>query len=67
MNLKDRKKLTILIRRREQAAERLRLAFENDTDAGTVNAEIALDKVTDQLRKLIFPPVKTRYYEYDNA
>jgi hypothetical protein len=67
MKLKDRKRLTILIRRREQAAERLRLAFENDTDAGTVKEEIALDKITHQIRKLVFPPVKTRFMEYDNA
>ena len=66
MKLENKKKLTQLIRKREEIAQELKEAYEQDIRSA-IRIEIKLDKISWQIKKLTLPPVKTKYMEYDNS
>jgi hypothetical protein len=59
MNQTDRRKLTIFLREREKIANDL-IAAAN-ANKSTAKLETRLDNINYAIRKIIFPPIKSKY------
>ena len=67
MTPQDKKKLLELVKAREEVAVELKSLYNSDSDASTQRLEIRLDKITDRIRKIVFPPIKGKFMVYDNS
>jgi hypothetical protein len=67
MKTEDKRHLMQLIQKREEVAAKLKIAYDCGAhDSHQIKLENQLNNLTWAIKRLIFLPVKTKYYEYES-